>query len=247
MDIYNYLKYPTKAERDEIANMFPIIKDLYLKAPLKNREITNVDDFLSSDTSESWIRLFNNRLGEIRFTYFLIMYYYNKGIPDYEWQKSSITEGNKIEYYPLFDSKDFYHKFYFDYYVDAFYSKFFSAIDIAFHMLNDYYFMGHEKGQGFRKVVLKSLKLKNTSLYKFVKNMEADPVYGKAKEFRNDSMHNFLPNTINSSIEAKKTKSGATFSFGIGKYTTSIEFKENIEQLITKLKRLIEEIEKHLA
>ncbi|GAJ21734.1 unnamed protein product, partial [marine sediment metagenome] len=150
-------------------------------------------------------------------------YYFEKGIPDDEWFISPGKQGESVQYYPHFDKKHFLIKSEFDYYADVFYYKIFSAWDTIGHLLNILYKL-KIKRVGFKSAIAK-LKSANPNLFKSLKAIVDDPDFQKANKLRDDITHNYLPSTVDSGIDKPSERK---VTFGVGKYTKSAEFYQNV-------------------
>lgn len=245
--IHEHLEYPSKDQWIEIEGKSKIAQ-LYLDVKLP--ETLDFLSFFGNQELLSWIRLFNNRIGQSRMSYIFFMHYYNKGIPDEEWFISPGKEGQSIQYFPHFENKTFYYKTMFDYYIDNFYYKFFSAWDTIYHILNVYYQFDIQPGSGFNGNVMKRLQQKNQELHKIILLTNKSKPFKLSRTLRNDITHNFAPNDISSGISRQKEKGKVKkVSYGVGKYTPSKVFVENIngiiEEFILLLKALKTRIEDH--
>ncbi len=94
-----------------------------------------------------------------RISYILMMFYYEKGIPDKRWY------GEEGKIFPDFDERHFYIKRWFDFYSDTSYYKLFSAWDLMGHVLNVKYDSGVNKVD-FAKAISRLKNEGMTSLYR---------------------------------------------------------------------------------
>ncbi|MGW7160712.1 Cthe_2314 family HEPN domain-containing protein [Paenibacillus taichungensis] len=229
--IHEYLEYPTKEQWIEIEENSKI-NSLYLE--VKRPEINDLFAMFAEQELASWIRLFNNRLGQSRMSYIFFKHYYNKGIPDEEWYISPGKDGQSIQYFPHFKKDEtINYKVMFDYYVDAFYYKFFSAWDTIFHIINVQYQFDVEKDKDFNRNILTNLNSVNLALKKQFNKTNYSKAFKKSRILRNDITHNFAPNDISSGISKKKEDGQLKeISFGVGSYTPSSEFVQNIDEVI---------------
>ncbi|OUM83850.1 Cthe_2314 family HEPN domain-containing protein [Parageobacillus thermoglucosidasius] len=230
--IHDYLEYPSKSQWIEIVSETRI-SELYLEV-----SETKEGDIISSlfnQEFKSWLRLFNNRLGQSRMSYVFLMHYYKKGIPDDEWFLSPGKEGQSVQYFPHFNEENFYYKMMFDYYMDIFYYKFFSAWDTMFHVINVYYSFDLLPNSRFNSNVMQRLLQRNNSLHTIISNVSNSEPFVQSRTLRNNITHNYAPNDISSGITIEKIKEGVSkISFGIGTYTTSKTFIENVNGIIDK-------------
>lgn len=77
-----------------------------------------------------------HRLSDTGRSYILMMFFYEKGIPDERWFVSPGNKGESVQYFPDFEERHFRIKGWFDYFVDALYYKLFSTWDLIGHFLN---------------------------------------------------------------------------------------------------------------
>lgn len=200
--IHEYLEYPTKEQWIDIEEHSKI-NHLYLD--IKRPEITDFFALFTEHELASWVRLFNNRLGQSRTSYIFFMHYYNKGIPDKEWYISPGKEGQSIQYFPHFTKDEtINYKVMFDYYVDAFYYKFFSAWDTIFHIINIQYQFDIETSKDFNRKILTNLNSVNPVLKRQINKTNNSKAFKRSRVLRNDITHNFAPNDISSGISKKK-------------------------------------------
>jgi hypothetical protein len=171
----------------------------------------------------TWIVHLQNRLIQTRWNYVLLMFHFEKGIPDEEWFISPGREGASVEYFPHFEMKHRLAKAQFDYYADNFYYKLFSAWDTLGHILNVMYELEIER-PSFDKA-LRALELVRPALHASLKAIVDVHDFVKMRETRHNITHNLLPGHVGSSIT--KT-SPDEFSIGVGSYTPSAVVKENV-------------------
>lgn len=215
-------EYPTKKDIERIAKSFDVQK---LNVQVEDFPLNgdSIDAFSRSIELETWVNHLQNRIYDVWKSYVLLTYYFEMGIPDDEWHISPGKHGESVQYYPNFEEKHFKIKSEFDYYVDVFYYKIFSAWDTVGHVLNVMHNLKIKK-PSFRSVVEK-LKSANINFCKVLNTIVKHPDFEKAKELRNNITHNYLPSSIDAGIGRE---SESKISFGVGSYTTSKEFYENI-------------------
>lgn len=243
--MFRYLKCFTEKEWNDIVETTPILKELFLEMKFGNETFNDIDKGVAQTEFKTWLRIFNNKLGQVCMTYIFLSYFYNKGIPDQEWYRFSGKQGHSIQYYPHFEEEHFKLLLLFDYYVDIFYYNVFSAWDYIYHLVNAFYgfdFDPEREGLQFNEKVAGELRIKNKPLYDFLESVRKKESYKKARKLRIDFTHNFPPSDISSGISKTKTEAQNEISFGIGKYTPTKEFKENIDQILELLSQIIVEL-----
>jgi hypothetical protein len=121
-----------------------------------------------------------HRLAAAARSYVLMMFYYEKGIPDQQWYISPGKDGEPIQYFPDFEEVDFHIKGWFNYYSDILYYKLFSAWDLVGHILNVKYDLKIKRADFDRAV--KALGGKDKSLHTSLEGLRNSPAYRKAKK-----------------------------------------------------------------
>lgn len=193
------LEFPTKADWKRIDNSSPFQGLFSLLAQYENIEFgkdKKTQDFFVGMELQKYLYEVRQRLGDVVRSYILMMYYYEKGIPDKRWYVSPSKDGHLIQYYPDFTERHFHIKDWFDFYSDTFYYKLFSAWDLVGHMINLAYGLGIKKKNVYFSTAVEALKkIKgNEPLYKCLKDLQESKGFKRAKEIRNDITHNYLPN-----------------------------------------------------
>ncbi|WP_127576761.1 Cthe_2314 family HEPN domain-containing protein [Paenibacillus barengoltzii] len=236
MSIGDYLDHPSKDQMIEIEKNSRTDK-LYLRikwpSVVYSPPEKNIYFFFSRHETDSWIRMLNNRLGQVRLSYIFMMHYFNKGIPDDEWYINPNRGELSIQYFPHFREETFHYKTMFDYYTDVFYYKFSSAWDTIFHIINAYYSFNIEPKHRFNDKVKNELKKRNSALFNEIGKTENSEAFKESKTLRNNITHNFSPNDISSGVK-KEFVDGKIrrISMDIGEYTPSMIFIKNINDLI---------------
>jgi hypothetical protein len=208
----------------------------------------NIYFFFTRHETDSWIRMLNNRFGQVRLSYIFLIHYLNKGIPDEEWCVSPGRGDLSVEYFPHFVEETYYYKTMFDYYTDTFYYKFCSAWDTVFHIINAHYqFNIEQHNNRFKHIVKRELKSRNEELYNIIVDVETSNSFRDSNKLRNDITHNFAPNDISSGI-TKVRRDGVIkrIDMSIGNYTPSKEFVRNINALIIDILEFLPLFKLHL-
>jgi hypothetical protein len=241
VNLFDYGGFPTKKQRRKISENSPHLNDLKLEIDYNN--LNDIFKFFSLHEFKSWIRQFNNRIGEVKLSYIMSIYYYNMGIPDNEWSIPPGKNNNSTRFFPNLEQKHFCIKYFFDYYSDIFYYKTFGVWDSILHLINIFYEINiQEYNKGFKKNIMKELKKHDKELYNYLNELRKDEVYKKANKIRNDLTHNFPPNDVGPGV--KRYENGYT-AFAAGNYTTSKEFKENMDGIIKLLANTVTKLEIH--
>ena len=189
------------------------------------------------DLNEFVLQL-QNRMVDVAKCYTMLSFYYLKNIPDDEWYISPGRNGQSIEYFPNFEFIHYQIKDWFDYYADTFYYKYFSALDNIGHIMNLKYNLSIEHNVYFDK----SIKNLKGDIYKNFNDIINEKQYKKAKKFRNDITHNFVPATTGLNIQINENSG----SFGIRQYITSKEINDNIYYLVLLMEKIIRILDERL-
>lgn len=233
-----FFEYPSRDDWEKLVKTLPLEK-LRINLSDFEKRGNSPNHFVDSIEIDTWTMHLSHRLADICKSYVMLMYYYNKGIPDDEWYISPGRKGESIQYFPHFEKEHFYAKDQFDYYADMFYYKIFSAWDTIGHVLNVLDDLGiKEKNVSFNLAV-KKLEEKNLNLYNNLKELKGDPNFKEAKRLRHDITHNYLPGSVGSGI---KRPSNNTITYGVGSYTPSKKIKDNVIKAIGLLVKTLDYI-----
>ena len=234
----SFFEFPSKDDYQKISKVVSFEKILSYIHNYTNKSSSakSTKDFIKNIELREWVVQLQNRVADVRKSYVMLTYYYNKGIPDKEWYISPGKEGKSIQYYPHFDEVHFYIKDWFDYYSDTFYYKLFSAWDTLGQMLNVKYDLNLKEPSFSR--VLKELRKCHNILYAKLTKITNNTVFKEAKKIRNDITHNYLPSSTGIAV----TKNKRSVGVGIRDYITSDEISDNVRQVITLFERTVEHI-----
>lgn len=239
-----FFDWPKEDEWRELEKSYPFEK---LKVPDDCFQYTaspqgSLEAFFAFPEILTWKVHLQNRLIQTGWSYVLLMFHFNKGIPDDEWFISPGKNGESIEYFPHFKEEDHLVKAQFDYYVDVFYYKLFSAWDTLGHLLNVRYEMEIENAS-FGKAVRKLETIK-PALHIRLKGIMDTPDFNKMREFRHSSTHNHLVGHIGSTV---RKVSNNHVTFGGGSYTPSADIKDNIIKSLDLFAETLEAIKEQSA
>ncbi|MGE7766652.1 Cthe_2314 family HEPN domain-containing protein [Peribacillus sp. NPDC096540] len=244
MDIYDYAKYPAKEDWLEICkDKADALDKLHLNIDKKKFNILKFNEAYHGMKLNYWLQEFNNRSFDLIVNYTMLKSYYLAGIPDDEWYKSPGENGYMVQYFPHFEEEHHANLYWFGFYMDGYYSRFSGLIDSVYHLINTKYKFEIEHKLGFIKKVLTKLKVEDRVLYDFLNDLPNNEVYIKVNEFRNNLIHNYRPNQIDSGF-SKETKPDGTqvMKMSVGNYTTSKEFMINIDNSLDLLANITDTI-----
>lgn len=244
MDIYDYAKYPPKEDWLKICgDKVDTLDKLGLEANKRTFNILDFEEGYHGMQLHYWLQEFNNKAFDLIANYTLLKSYYDAGIPDEEWYISPGKNGESVQYFPHFEEKHFGNLYWFGFYMDSYYTRFEGLIDSVYHLINLKYKLGVEPGMGFICNVLKKLKTADKGLYDYLDTLPKDAVYSKVKDFRNNIVHNYRPNQIDSGYKTVNNDDGSqTITMSVGNYTTSTEFLNNIHDSLDLLANITDEI-----
>jgi Cthe_2314-like HEPN len=219
-----FFEFPTKEEWRELEESYPFEK---LEVSEEHFQYTahtkgSIERFSAIPNIITWTVHLQNRLIQTRWSYVLLMFHFNKGIPDDEWFISPGKKGQSIEYYPHFERRTIWLKLN-SITTPTFYYKLFSAWDTLGHLLNVTYELEIERTSFYKAV--EKLKTAKPPLYCKLKQIMDSPDFEKTREFRHNITHNHLPGHIGSSVR-RVSKNKVTF--GGGSYTPSAQINDNV-------------------
>lgn len=185
-------------------------------------------DFARDLELKGWLYELRQRIEDTAISYYFMMFYYKKGIPDKRWYISPGINGASVQYYPDFEEVHYSIKVWFDYFSDALYYKLFSAWYVVGHVLNVKYGLNiKKKGVSF-STAYKKLGDKDKNLHDCLKNVIDSPVYKRANEIRNDITHNYLPHSAHMVVHS----SNKSTTIGLKQYIPSEEIVTNVQETL---------------
>ncbi|WP_141769854.1 Cthe_2314 family HEPN domain-containing protein [Shouchella lonarensis] len=99
-------------------------------------------------------REFNGRVFNTEVAYKLVVFFYNRGIPDEPWFQSPGKDGRSTDYFPRFtEDVHFVNHFWFYHYADSFYSQFQGIVDFLYHVIKVKYDFDVKKNIGLQRVI----------------------------------------------------------------------------------------------
>lgn len=235
MDFFDLINFPSKSDWTFIMNEFPIIRQLSIQADISVRQdsINNIGDFLTKPNDFlNWTTRLVNKLGKLRFSYVLLIYY-SKNLSDKNWIQHN--DDGSTHFFPEFKEADHYKKFMFDYFTENFYYHYFSSVDIISFLLNIYYNLNVNEGMQFSKNVQSKIpdrELKD-KIDEFLKNIKV------ARNNRNKLTHNFPFNEVDMRSQSEPN------NVHVGKhdYRPSSDTITEIHEIIKKLEKILRAIE----
>lgn len=239
LNIFDYAQYPKPEDWDNICENK---KESLDKIQLDETKKTFSFFDLQGIELSYWIKEFNNRVFDLVSSYVMMMYYYNMGIPDKEWFISPAKDGHGVQYFPHFEGKHYIYLYWFGFYMDGYYTKYFSLIDTIYHLINVKYGFCVENSLGFRKEIAKRLGSEDKELFDFLESIRGHDTYKKVSEFRNNMIHNYRPNQIDSGINQKIENGKAVVSMTVGNYTPTNEFVNNINESIDLMAFIVDTV-----
>lgn len=170
----------------------------------------------------TWKNHLINRLIQTRWSYVIVLFNFNKGIPDDVWKISPGRKGQTREYFPYFENHHHVIKAQFDYFADMFYFKLYSCWDTVGHLLNIMYDLKINKVD-FIKAINKLAKVR-PDLHKNLHDIIDSEDFKDMKIFRNGTTHNELLGDIHSIVNKVEDN---FFTIGSGIYVSSKVIMDN--------------------
>jgi hypothetical protein len=235
------LEFPTKSDWKRIYNSSPFQGLFSLLAQLENSEFgegKKTQDFCAGIELQRYLYEVWQRLRDVARSYILMMYYYEKGIPDKRWYVSPSKDEHSIRYYPDFTERHFQIKGWFDFYSDTFYYKLFSAWDLVGHMINVAYGLGIKKRDVYFSAAVDALGKKGDEpLHKCLNKLQQSKRFKRAKNIRKDITHNYLPNVAG--IKVHRSDDSKSLSLKAS-YITSESVVANTQEALDLFAKTIE-------
>lgn len=238
MDFLNHIRYPSKNDWTAIMDEFPTARQLTILQNLSIREscIKDFGDFLTKPTDFSnWKKRLLNKLGKLRFSYVLSIYY-SKGLPDDNWINRHAD--GRTDFFPDFEKDDKYKKFLFDYSTESFYYHYFSALDILAQLLNLFYECNIPEGRVYFSKI--DSKIPDQYLSKAIKDFNGR--IESARESRNGLTHKFPFNEI----DTRNKEIDNVVYGGVCEYRPTKKTIEEINNAITEMEKLLRIIESRM-
>lgn len=146
----------------------------------------------------------NNKVGSLVITYALCRHYFDRGIPDEPWFASPGSNGESIQYMPLFKEEHWMRRYWFNYFSDTFYLKIFSVWDSVIDIINDFYDLDYPSDLRLRSAVLKWLKRNQPSIHTVFDAMLSDDRYSDAQKYRTLAAHGTSPSSVTNTVSRQK-------------------------------------------
>jgi hypothetical protein len=232
-----FYEFPSEAEWEALISQFPrnrltLRHEQFL--PLRNDPVAGLTLL---DVLCHW----ETRKFALQLAYGMVLFYFQKGIPDDNWVDSSGDSGATFEYFPAFTERDHFTKQQFDYHVEAFFLKIFSCWDAVGHILNILCDLEIKQEDVTFDATVNALEPKDMSVFKLFDSVRKDECgsFKKAKKIRRGYVHNYIPTTIGPSIR-RVPGSGKTYEGHAGEYTTSKEIMSIAQGSLDLLAQTVE-------
>lgn len=235
--VYINFQLPTEEEFLNYAKLFPVEKiSVFIDGRYKSSILWKAFDTeglkkaaLNSELN-TWYSNLKTLLVELRFSYGFLRYFYNSGIPDDE-----VTDETKSVYFPNFEHQHFYNLGCFSYFAEIMFVQFFSYLDnlaAIYVILNPpkkrkpfkiYFNKWKEKKilawksrptpkkRKLSKIYFNKKTFKSHKNYQVIQEILDDPIFEKAKQIRNDIVHNRSPFKLYSQLSISRNKNGLAF------------------------------------
>jgi len=237
-----FQEFPSKGDWKRISetSLFEELYPLLDELDKKIRPTDDRGDIFEYIELQGWLYHLRQRLNDAKYSYVLMMFYYEQGIPDEQW----IAESNDgWRYFPNFDDIHFIIKEWFDFYSDTTYYKIFTTWDTFGHFLNIKHRLGIKQNDVHFTRVIKRLSKTGNNLYIKMQSILNSPEFKKANSIRNNITHNYLPHKpglVGNRITDDKNVPGIVVSLEINKYIISTDIVKNIDETLKLLKQSVE-------
>lgn len=212
-------RFPTNDEFENIQTKY-LVTELDLIPHDKASCLTpSADVFFGKLEINDWLLHLSNRMIQARDAYHLMMFYFDRGIPDRRPYESPGRSGASIDYFPDFTDEDHLNKARFDFYVDTFCYKLFSAWDTVGQLLNVTYQL-KLKSVSFEKVI-QAFEKQGVPLGTELRKLIAGAAFEQFRRIRHDTTHNFPPSMFGGVVT--RSDNGEKISFGVGSYVSAAE------------------------
>jgi hypothetical protein len=236
----NFFIFPTRKDWREIlqGSVFSHLEPLIERLEAQDYSTNNKSIIFKELEIQSWFIELRNRISDMQISYYFLMFYYGKGIPDNRWNISPGENGSSIQYFPDFKEAHYLLKTWFDYFSDTFYYKLFSSLDIIGHIINVKYELDIQNNHIYFTNLVNELKNKDNSLFLCLDSIFKSPAYNDANRIRNNITHNFLPSSVGMYV----IRDGKSGGIGIKKYVTSENIVSNIQNVLRLFVKTLEYI-----
>ena len=217
-------EFPTREDWKRIHSVSAFTKIYSVLDSLESSEYLTGDFFRDLEL-KGWFYEIRQRIQDTAISYFFMMFYYEKGIPDKRWYISPGTSGESVQYYPDFKEVHWHIKMWFDFFSDTLYYKLFSAWDLIGHILKVKYDLEIKERDVYFSTAFKKLGDKEINLRCCLKKVKDSPVYEEALKIRNNITHNYLPNTAHMVVR----RHSQFTTIDLKEYITSEEIVTNVQ------------------
>jgi len=176
----------------------------------------------------TWKIALHNKWNDVIKSYVMMMFYYNKGIPDDPYFISPGRNGNTADYFPNFKPEHHARKDAFDFYTDVFFFKVFSAFDCIWQTLNVYLDCGLKSKKVTFGRVCRKIKNSYPDVELFIRKLFKDTRYRNGIILRDSIVHRLPTGAQGSGISHK----GDATLFSISEYMTSDQTVEIAKDLL---------------
>ncbi|GEM_PF-1915132 len=233
-------KFPNHDELRDVAQEHSF-EDLASMAQVLTQGRRDYSEFVPY--AQIWAHYLFSRISDVRFSFWLLEYYYRQGIPDEEWWISPGRAGSSIEYFPHFNDNDYATKQLFDYFTDCFYLHLFATWDAIGQWLNSLFNLELGIDEVHFLKVVKKLKQKNHDLYSALMSIISDRSFEEATALRYTIVYRLHPGLVGSGF---MWENESTLTIGVGEYTPSHHVRDNAFASMTLLQKTLEEINRNI-
>ncbi|MCW7483256.1 Cthe_2314 family HEPN domain-containing protein [Leptospira kanakyensis] len=244
--IYYNTTFPTEKEYNKYAENFPTDRLIKIidgtktgKISLNPFDITQLRESELINDIDTWLDNIKTLIFDLKFTYGNLRFYHDMGIPDNPHYISPGSEGQSIQFFPLFEAQHWYNQKSFRYYAEIFISKTFSILD-NYGTLLLVSFAGfkptiEQQNRKHFHTIVDSLKINDNELVNILKSIISEGNFLKVKQIRNDILHNRTPLKLRSQISVFESSKGG---ISVGPNITYL----NADEVLDLVKYLINDV-----
>lgn len=233
--------FPAKDDMLPLLNESPLSNYQLEPESFSKEDISLIELFDFQIELNELVHFLNNRVFQVNLIYAYVLYYYNRGIPDEEWQV--IDKKGKIQFFPHLNNEHWTNKIHFEHHIDSLFQRVFTTQDLIAHVLYKRFGLVN-KGRGkisFNNAItnLKEQE-KDEELSNKLRVIKVSEKFRIASKIRNDIVHNKPPYRVHTVSE---TRNGVTAKGT--HYMTSKQVIKNIQGLLECVKEILETVRIH--
>jgi len=181
-----------------------------------------------------------NRFIKSRYSFCMMMYYFNKGIPDSRWIEEDSDGG--VKYLPDFDADDRINKSQFTYYAEVLYIDLAGIYDRLSVIPNDLLCLMINKVDVYRLLQCAKFIKDHPGMEQCYRTSYENKDNIQFLKIRNDIIHNESPFMIHGNYAVRKLPNATEIGFGTGSYMASSEVVDRASRHFHFIENLLHSI-----